>query len=347
MSNRSEVNENQLILGEGWSTEYEITWPSYPDYEEPNRNLTLYLKSLASFVGSLIVVVVTIAFGASIIHGILYLLLHIGFGVSKDIVKAIVNWPTVGFLIFGLVAAVSVASVVLKNPAEEARKKWQDAKSENDRARLELTTQCSNILSRIRELQQRLPTLLDAAAQPVNAARQEYDQKAFEVMFNRAESAYRYLETFDAGIREMQAMVREYNRLLAPYKHTFPPVYPPPPELLKGANLVSSSLSHVVRQGETNPRCTSIWLQIRQIEVLRSGFASLTDAFSSFGEKLSTAINDLSSEMGQGLGELVAMTSHGLSQVADQQAKTRGAINSWGMVNLVELERIRRRIDQR
>lgn len=268
----------------------------------------------------------------------------------------------VAALPIGWVVTVIQARRDTERSNEWAWRACQDSKRQQDTQYESQCAQhrqlCLGIVERLRKLQQVLPSLLDSAASSVREARKEYDQNAFRVMFNYVESAYRDLEQFNLLLREIAAKVPNYEEMLSPYRHTFPAVAPPPKELSSAAQTVASSLAAVTRLADTNPTCTAIWLQIETVEVMRAGFASVSRAVEAMGDQITGAIEAMSDQLTESMSTLGSevreeirsegsRTTAELRDIGQTERRAVRAINVWGVIHTVELERIHRAVTRR
>jgi hypothetical protein len=206
---------------------------------------------------------------------------------------------------------------------EIERQRTTESNKSADRFAEQDTNTANGLLVESSQCFARLPQLLHEAESFAALAEREFGEGVIDPFWDAVEGAVSSLIEFDSNVDNISSCAALYYSTLDGKQHNFPP-FPIAASDLPDPTETMSRLRRIIRTGQNkeNPEFANIWSRRREHQltrgVLREGFRTLGDA-----------TENIAPEIARSLSNLQTVLSSNITEVIEEQYKTRQTINDF------------------
>lgn len=231
--------------------------------------------------------------------------------------------PSTNLGLVGICLTPIVLTLLLASPLYLLNIHRVNNKSRNDDA-IALTNKANDILKSINQLYDQLPYDLLMAAKLLYDAKDEYEENAYSIYWDRVEKSASYIAKFQADLKKLLDEYQKYYQTLNGRSHNFPNL-PKPADVFPNPILLFQEFQRVVRLGLRKFEFASIYEQRKTQRTLISGFNSLGEAINSLSTRIDVAFFELSNSFdaySRGMAQEISDTRDIFASKMDKQNKT-------------------------
>lgn len=223
--------------------------------------------------------------------------------------------------LFGIPIVVGVIAARLRRAQKFLAWRERELLSRRQRAEEEAAT----TTRRVREIEaeaasvvNELPRLLAQVRAELDAADNEYAERAFGPFWDRIASSAQLLATYRVKLDRITSLGRKYSRLLGGREHSFPKRLSVPEVIPEPADLVAR-LARLAREGQKDFQFAVIWEQHKTRRVLVEGFSTLGSTLQELANTLQASLADCTAQVAGAIsdatGALQSSTNRGAEEV--------------------------------